>query len=91
MAVEKLFYLFQNVPNPAKDMTSICFNLLKDADVRFRLLDLTGNLFHDQREKYYLRGQHCINIDASELEDGIYIYQLISSLGVESKKLIVKR
>jgi len=88
---EKSIHLFQNIPNPVKDQASICFYLPTGTDVHFRLLDLTGKLIHLQSDKYYLKGKHCIDIDGSELKEGIYIYQLISTSGIESKKLVVER
>ena len=79
--------LYQNYPNPFNPTTSISFELNKAQDVSLVVYNLLGQkvltLVNDRLES----GQHRININASNLASGIYMYRLITNSQSLTKKM----
>ena len=79
--------LYQNYPNPFNPTTSISFELNKAQDVSLVVYNLLGQqvltLVNDRLES----GQHRINVNASNLASGIYMYRLITNSQSLTKKM----
>ena len=79
--------LHQNYPNPFNPTTSISFELNKAQDVSLVVYNLLGQkvltLVNDRLES----GQHRINLNASNLASGIYMYRLTTNSQSLTKKM----
>ena len=73
------FKLRGNYPNPFNPTTSIQFDLPEVASVRLNVVDLLGRVVLSVPERWLEAGpNHSIQIDASELASGVYLYQVIA-------------
>ena len=81
------FKLAQNKPNPFKEVTEFGFQLPVASDVSLQIIDIQGKLvFH--KIAAFNKGSHTIYFN-QDLSEGTYFYQLSSSSGVATKKMIV--
>jgi aminopeptidase N len=71
--------LFENIPNPAQDQTTILYRLSQNGHTNLDLYDLTGRkiktLFSGQQKA----GMHTITIETASLKAGIYLCTLKTS------------
>jgi hypothetical protein len=89
LTIPEEFVLFQNFPNPFNPNTAIRFGLPGASAVTLELYNPLG-----QKVKTIFRGSknagyHQIQLDASQLNSGIYIYRMQADGFVESKKLLL--
>lgn len=83
------FALFQNEPNPFKDVTRISFELGQSSDITLRIADVTGKIVAE-RSGYFERGIHTMTFDGQSLGGtGVYYYQLETQGFSETKKMIL--
>ena len=81
------FKVAQNKPNPFKEVTEFSFQLPEASDVSLQIIDIQGKLvFH--KIAAFNKGSHTIYFN-QDLSKGTYFYQLSSSSGVATKKMIV--
>ncbi len=81
--------LFQNVPNPFSDRSTIKYFLNNEADISLRIYDLTGRLIH-QYSGHGVQGMNTLLITKKELNfAGHYYYQLQTSKYIATKSLIL--
>jgi len=87
-------YLSQNYPNPFNSTSTIRFSIDKISKVTLLLYDVTGRSI-TLSETILGVGEHSVEIDASNLASGTYIYLLkvhdtrTNSIRILSKKLVV--
>ncbi len=82
-----VFKVAQNNPNPFNEITAFNFQLPEAGDVKFHILDIQGKIvFH--KKASFDSGTNTIHFD-QHLPEGTYFYQLSSSFGTVSKKMIV--
>jgi len=77
-------------PNPANENTNFNIILRNNKEVSIDLYDLTGKLIDNVTNSYMNKGVHSISYNTSNLNSGIYIFQVSSGNEVNSGKLIVK-
>lgn len=82
-------YLDQNLPNPFNTGTTIVWRLPKDAHVVLKVFDFTGRELKTLVDCDQTNGEHRIYFDASELQTGVYFYQLQLNGAVETRKMIL--
>lgn len=81
--------LFQNVPNPFSDYSTIRYFLNHEADITLRIYDLTGRLIH-QYSGHGVKGMNTLLIAKQELNlAGHYYYQLQTSKYIATKSMIL--
>lgn len=82
--------IFGNVPNPAANQTSVLFNLGKSGMAgEIVITNLYGNKIMSYKVK---RGETKIDIDCSELADGIYFNSLIvDGKLIGTKKMVITK
>ena len=68
--------LFQNVPNPVMDNTSISFYLPEDGNVRLTVSNTIGQEIMTLASDNYTKGMHTIQMDANTMSTGVYFYKL---------------
>jgi hypothetical protein len=77
-------------PNPFSGRTTFTFTLQSQADVSVRIFSLTGQQVDAIEAGTLQAGEHYLNMDASSLKPGMYIYKLQVGETVNTGKLIVK-
>ena len=80
-----IFWMNQNMPNPANGITSIEYNLPQQGSIAFEIVNMVGQSVYNFKENK-TSGKHSINLNAKELPDGIYYY----SLTYNGKRLVKK-
>ena len=81
--------LFQNVPNPFSDRSTIKYFLNHEADITLRIYDLKGRLIH-QYSGHGVKGMNTLLIAKQELNlAGHYYYQLQTSKYIATKSMIL--
>jgi hypothetical protein len=88
------FSLYQNYPNPFNPVTSIDYNLSQDGRVELAIFDLAGKKIRTLVRDVQSAGLKTIEWDASNdfgqpVSAGLYIYQLKTSQGTFSKKMLL--
>jgi len=81
--------LFQNVPNPASDITKISFELTSESPVKICVLDVVGKIVSVELNKKMSAGIHQIEFNTAGLSKGIYFYSLESGGKRLMKKMVI--
>jgi len=84
------FALKQNYPNPFNPNTTILYELPTPGLVEFNLYNVLGQGVQSFKT-YQLPGVHRIELSASGLGSGVYIYEIKSGCFAERKKLVVQK
>ena len=79
-------------PNPSLGDSNVNFEVLEDGFTSIELIDMTGTVQQVVfSQKAYAGEQYNIQINATDIPDGIYIYKLTTIRGVVSTKLMMSR
>jgi len=70
---EQIFTVNQNEPNPAYGAVGISYSIPQSGKVKFELHNALGQLVMEQQENK-VAGNHRIELEASQLSNGIYYY-----------------
>ncbi|MEJ2627699.1 MAG: CotH kinase family protein, partial [bacterium] len=87
--LSKDFRLDQNYPNPFNNQTRITFQVRTAGNVKIELYNLQGQYVRTLTDGLYSPGFHHIQLDASGLPSGIYIYILHTENGFQEKRKMV--
>jgi len=87
----KTFELLENYPNPFNPTTTISFTLPETEFVKLSVYNALGQEVAVLAKGVYEAGFHTINLNASNLQSGVYIYKLESSEISISKKMILAK
>ena len=79
--------LFQNVPNPVLDNTSISFYLPENGKVRLTVANALGQEILTLANADFTRGMHSIQMDAKNLSTGVFFYKLEANKTSITKQL----
>lgn len=82
IGVPNTFSLEQNYPNPFNPSTTINFNLAVDSKVVLKVFNLLGEEVRTLIDGNLTAGSHRIDFNASNLNNGIYIYKL-EAVGID--------
>ncbi|MEZ4911964.1 MAG: T9SS type A sorting domain-containing protein [Saprospiraceae bacterium] len=83
------FELFQNVPNPYSNTTSIGFVLPDASNIELKVTDLAGKLVYTM-QGHYPKGYNTIVLDVQQLNaSGVLLYQLDTQKYSAIRKMIV--
>ena len=74
-------------PNPFRHRSSISYNARIPGRYRIRLYDLKGTLVFDERRMHEGKGIYTYQLDAKELDQGIYILRFISPESTITRKI----
>lgn len=84
------FALYQNYPNPFNPITTIKYDLPKDANVKIKIYDLLGrevqSLVQNELKK---AGSYQIEWNAGNFASGVYFYRIEAGDFVQSRKMIL--
>ncbi|MFC2111403.1 right-handed parallel beta-helix repeat-containing protein, partial [Bacteroidota bacterium] len=77
--------LWQNIPNPANEITTIKYLVPKAGQIVFELRNVIGQTIN-RFEKSVLQGEHQFDLDIKNLPSGVYYY----SIDFEEERLVKK-
>lgn len=86
----KRFKLNDCYPNPARDKTTITYHVNSVLQVKVSLLDMKGNLVRLLVDEQQTPGEQKIEVNLTDLPDGIYLYRMETGIINETKKLVIK-
>ncbi len=90
-AVPQTCRLYQNFPNPFNPTTTVGFSLRRGDNIKLNIFDISGRLVKEALNGYLSAGYHAVEIDASDLTTGVYIYRLSAGeFNSTNKMLLVK-
>jgi len=78
----KVFSLEQNYPNPFNPSTKINFNLAVDSKVVLKIFNVLGEEVTTLVNGYLSAGSHKVDFNATNLNNGVYIYKL-EAVGID--------
>lgn len=85
------FKLYQNSPNPAKEITHISFQLNTPGYVSMKLFDMIGNPVITLLNENMKTGFYSIPVETESVPNGIYFYVLKKDGQTRSMKMIVSK
>lgn len=83
--------LFSVAPNPVSGSTKVLFSLDQSENITLKIVDMNGRLIKTFADKVFDEGENVLELDATELEAGIYFLQFQSSENFQTEKLIVTK
>ncbi|MFZ5947412.1 MAG: T9SS type A sorting domain-containing protein [Stygiobacter sp.] len=87
--IPKEFTLSQNYPNPFNPVTKINFTIFQRTNIRLNIYDVKGSKIYTLLSGEYMPGKYFVDFNASNLSSGIYFYQLKTSDGIITKKMLL--
>ncbi len=81
------FKLNNNYPNPFNPVTSIKYNIPKDANVSLKIYDALGQLITTLVNEYQKTGEYEVIFNGENYPSGVYFYKLESDDFVSTKKM----
>ncbi|MEL6193284.1 MAG: T9SS type A sorting domain-containing protein [Bacteroidota bacterium] len=75
-------------PNPTLNQNQLSYEVKETGRVNIQLLDQQGNVLQTVLSTYQDAGSYEQQIDLSELQPGVYLYQIQTPTGTSTKKVI---
>ena len=88
---ESKVQLYQNSPNPFTTNTSIKYFLTASTTVRLSVIDINGKEVMVLKNALQDKGEYSVSLNASSLNNGIYVYRLQTSDTIITRKLVVNK
>ena len=88
--------LQQNAPNPFNSQTVLAYILPESGPVRLEILALTGQRVAVLSQGHQRAGYHRLSWDGRDdagrpLASGVYLYRLVTTEGILTRKLVLLR
>lgn len=87
--VAQAFELSQNFPNPFNPATNISYTLDRQTNVRLSVYNMLGQEIQVLDQGFRAPGNYFVNFNASGLNSGMYIYQLQTSYGNITRRMML--
>ncbi len=81
--------LQQNYPNPFNPSTVISYKLAENSRISLKVFDMLGREVATLANGIKAAGSHSVTFNATGLSSGIYLYQLKSSSGLLTRKMML--
>lgn len=81
--------LSQNYPNPFKGQTNIRYYLAEQSFVSIKVFDLTGRVVASLVNESQNTGNHQVTYNATDMESGVYYYQLQAGDNIVTRKMMI--
>lgn len=89
---KKVVEHFQMYPNPVIEQVIISFQLRNRESVKVEIFDVTGKKVMETKSIFYPVGNGHIKLNASELNDGIYLCKVtVGNNGAITRRMIVRK
>ncbi len=89
--IAKSFQLFQNYPNPFNPISTIKYQIPKDGLVKLKVYDILGREVAELVNEKKQAGYYQVDLDASKLASGIYIYRIQAGEFSSTKKMVLMK
>ncbi len=83
------FKLEQNYPNPFNPTTTIKFSVKQREQVILKVYDIIGNEVSTLINQQMDAGNYSLELDASDLASGVYIYRIKAGSFISTKKMML--
>ena len=87
--IPKEFALYPNYPNPFNPVTSIRYDVPKNANVTLKVYDIRGRVVATLINENKLPGSYITSFDASNLSSGVYFYRISAGDFARTMKMIL--
>jgi hypothetical protein len=87
--IPSTFELEQNYPNPFNPSAKIKYSIPTSEFVFLKVFDVLGKEIKTLVNEYKLAGIYEVELDASKLPSGVYLYQLKAGSFIETKKMLL--
>jgi alpha-amylase len=77
------------LPNPAKDITTLYYELPKESTVQVKVFDHSGRLLSEESHYGQVAGRYSFPINTQEYSPGLYFLQVSDGLNTKNKQLII--
>ena len=97
VTVPEEYSLFQNMPNPFNDLTTIRFNLPEESNVNLTIYDVLGRKVATiVSNEQYGPGSHLVFWDGKDqlgkpVSSGVYLYQMHAGDFIQTHKMLLLR
>ena len=91
LIAQALFKFEPIYPNPAFDKTFVKFSIPNPGFVTLTMYNMIGKKFMEVKRANYEAGSHKIELDISELENGLYFCEVSYNNMMRTQKLLVSR
>ena len=78
-----------NFPNPFSDFTTIEYSINNNSKVMLTVYNAMGDVIEVLVDDYKIAGSYNVKLDASNLIEGIYFYQLRGDFNTITKKILL--
>jgi Spy/CpxP family protein refolding chaperone len=78
-------------PNPARQINTVSYTIKEAGEVRIELRDNDGRLVKVLLDEYRNPGEYKVDVDLSQLNDGVYYYTITDKTGKVTRKMIVSK
>jgi hypothetical protein len=85
------FHLYQNYPNPFNPVTTIRYDLPRQAYVSLRVFNLLGQEVAVLVDEVQTAGHKSVDINATGLSSGVYLYRMRIDGFSETRKMLLMR
>lgn len=85
------FALYQNYPNPFNSSTVIKYKLNGSGTVSLKIFDYLGREVKTLLYEEKPAGEQAVLFSADDLSSGIYLYQLKTNSGIQTRKMILMK
>jgi hypothetical protein len=82
---------FNIYPNPTNDVAHISFNLVDSKNVRVEVLDLAGRVVYQEEMGQLNSGSQLIDINASQIGNGMYIFNIYAGTEKISERVSISK
>ncbi len=83
--------LFPNYPNPFSALTTVRYTLVETSPVQLMVFDLLGRRVATVLDEIQAAGDHKLQVDATGLASGVYLYRISAGHFVETRRMVVVR
>lgn len=83
------FDLSQNYPNPFNPTTTIEFSLPQKSEVNLSVINMLGQVVKEITSGTFEAGTHSVQLNASDIASGVYMYKLQAGNFTSVKKLVL--
>ncbi|MDR9415581.1 MAG: T9SS type A sorting domain-containing protein [Gracilimonas sp.] len=87
--IARSFRLDQNYPNPFNPTTSISYAINSPSNIQLAVYNMLGQEIQVLEQGMKAAGNYSVNFDASNLNSGMYLYQLKTKAGTITRKMML--